>query len=217
MQNLLTLAVEAALDAGRQIMEIYASGDFNVELKGDDSPLTRADVASHHAIMAHLESQVFPCSPRRDVQLYAERAAWSTLIVDALTGPRNSSSATVITVNIIVEGIPTTVVYPPSRSCSSGCQTRPAPRARLEAKTAGPLERGLKRETDSCSHGTALQRRSQPVTCRWAANYIDEPKAVHGSHYLKEFVEAVHVAAGKRTTPFCRPEWTWLGRGVPRG
>ena len=60
MQNLLTLAVEAALDAGRQIMDFYASGDFNVELKGDDSPLTRADVASHHAIMAHLESTGIP-------------------------------------------------------------------------------------------------------------------------------------------------------------
>jgi 3'(2'), 5'-bisphosphate nucleotidase len=33
------LAIEAALKAGRKILEIYHSGDFDVELKGDDSPL----------------------------------------------------------------------------------------------------------------------------------------------------------------------------------
>ena len=54
MRSLLPIAVDAALNAGQEIMEIYASGDFDVEMKGDDSPLTRADVASHHVIMAHL-------------------------------------------------------------------------------------------------------------------------------------------------------------------
>ena len=78
MQNLLTLAVEAALDAGRHIMEIYASGDFNVELKGDDSLLTRADVASHHAIMEHLESTGIPVLSEEGRSIpYSVRAAWS--------------------------------------------------------------------------------------------------------------------------------------------
>ena len=49
-------------------MEIYASGDFNVELKGDDSRSPRADVASHHAIMAHLESTGIPVLSEKDVQ-----------------------------------------------------------------------------------------------------------------------------------------------------
>ena len=50
----LNVAVEAALEAGKAIMKIYESGDFDVTVKGDDSPLTRADVASHEVIMQHL-------------------------------------------------------------------------------------------------------------------------------------------------------------------
>ena len=52
----LNVAVEAALEAGKAIMKIYESGDFDVTVKGDDSPLTRADVASHEVIMQHLKT-----------------------------------------------------------------------------------------------------------------------------------------------------------------
>ena len=151
MQNLLTLAVEAALDAGRQIMEIYASGDFNVELKGDDSPLTRADVASHHAIMAHLQSTGIPVLSEEGRSIpYAERAAWSRLwIVDPIDGTKEfikRNGEFTVNIALVEAGIPTMgwCTCRPSRSCSSGCQqgTRPAPRARLEAKTTGPLRLG---------------------------------------------------------------------------
>ncbi|WP_404401831.1 3'(2'),5'-bisphosphate nucleotidase CysQ [Idiomarina seosinensis] len=40
-----------ARDAGAAIMEIYNSDDFDVQLKGDDSPLTKADLAAHHVIV----------------------------------------------------------------------------------------------------------------------------------------------------------------------
>ncbi|MGB0196436.1 MAG: 3'(2'),5'-bisphosphate nucleotidase CysQ family protein, partial [Flavobacteriales bacterium] len=112
MQNLLILAVEAALDAGRQIMEIYASGDFNVELKGDDSPLTRADVASHHAIMAHLESTGIPVLSEEGRSIpYAERAAWSRLwIVDPIDGTKEfikRNGEFTVNIALVEAGIPT--------------------------------------------------------------------------------------------------------------
>ncbi|HEM47063.1 MAG TPA: 3'(2'),5'-bisphosphate nucleotidase CysQ, partial [Alphaproteobacteria bacterium] len=39
--------VDIAVRAGECVLEIYRSGDFGVETKADDSPLTRADRASH--------------------------------------------------------------------------------------------------------------------------------------------------------------------------
>jgi len=50
MKDLLEIAIKASLLAGQKIMEIYESEDFSVEYKKDDSPLTKADLASHDII-----------------------------------------------------------------------------------------------------------------------------------------------------------------------
>ncbi len=50
-ENELEIAKKAAVLAGRAIMEIYNSGDFGVEMKSDDSPLTKADKASNRIIV----------------------------------------------------------------------------------------------------------------------------------------------------------------------
>ncbi|KXF75365.1 3'(2'),5'-bisphosphate nucleotidase CysQ [Paramesorhizobium deserti] len=50
---LLVLMERAAIDAGRAIMEIYA-GDFDVALKGDNSPVTHADKAAEAIILTAL-------------------------------------------------------------------------------------------------------------------------------------------------------------------
>lgn len=44
-----------AIEAGKQILEVYGSDDFEVENKKDDSPLTLADKRSHEAIVKGLE------------------------------------------------------------------------------------------------------------------------------------------------------------------
>ena len=41
MKQLLHKAITAALHAGKAILEIYHSGAFDIEIKGDNSPLTR--------------------------------------------------------------------------------------------------------------------------------------------------------------------------------
>ena len=48
-QNL-KLAIDASIQAGKKIIEIYNSDDFNLEYKLDDSPLTIADTASNKII-----------------------------------------------------------------------------------------------------------------------------------------------------------------------
>ncbi len=46
--------LEAARLAGARILEVYGR-EFEIEYKGDDSPLTEADKESNEAIMAFLE------------------------------------------------------------------------------------------------------------------------------------------------------------------
>ena len=60
MIQLLNTAITAALEAGKAILEIYHSGEFDVEIKGDNSPLTKADSASHNVIMSFLTKTNIP-------------------------------------------------------------------------------------------------------------------------------------------------------------
>jgi 3'(2'), 5'-bisphosphate nucleotidase len=91
MRNqLLHTAIIAALEAGKAILEIYHSGDFDIEMKGDNSPLTRADTASHNVIMSYLKPTDIPVLSEegRDIP-YKERKDWKQLwIVDPIDGTK---------------------------------------------------------------------------------------------------------------------------------
>lgn len=90
MKQLLHKAITAALEAGKAILEIYHSGAFDIELKGDNSPLTRADTASHDVIMTYLEATDIPVLSEegRDIP-YKERKDWKQLwIVDPIDGTK---------------------------------------------------------------------------------------------------------------------------------
>ena len=54
--------IEIARQAGAEILSIYHTADFGVEIKQDESPLTLADLAAHRLIVAELERQ-FPDIP----------------------------------------------------------------------------------------------------------------------------------------------------------
>jgi len=84
------LAIEAALEAGKKILEIYHSGDFNVEIKGDNSPLTRADIAAHHIIKDKLAITNIPLlSEEGRAIAYENRKDWKQLwIVDPIDGTK---------------------------------------------------------------------------------------------------------------------------------
>lgn len=88
--NLLKTAIQAALDAGEVILKIYNSGDFDIEIKGDNSPLTKADKASHDVIMSYLTKTDIPVLSEegRDIP-YEERRKWDQLwIVDPIDGTK---------------------------------------------------------------------------------------------------------------------------------
>tara|TARA_B110000211_G_scaffold45759_1_gene48740 strand:+ start:2600 stop:3388 length:789 start_codon:yes stop_codon:yes gene_type:complete len=90
MKNSLNIAITAALEAGKSILEIYHSGEFDVELKGDNSPLTRADTASHNVIMSYLDITGIPVLSEEGREIsYQERKEWKQLwIVDPIDGTK---------------------------------------------------------------------------------------------------------------------------------
>ena len=89
MKHLLNTAITAALEAGKAILE-NKSDDFEVEIKGDNSPLTKADTASHNVIMSYLtETNIPVLSEEGKAMAYEERKDWSQLwIVDPIDGTK---------------------------------------------------------------------------------------------------------------------------------
>lgn len=83
-------AIEAALKAGKAILEIYHSGDFDIEIKGDNSPITKADTASHNTIMSYLIKTNIPVLSEEGKAIsYEERMNWEQLwIVDPIDGTK---------------------------------------------------------------------------------------------------------------------------------
>ena len=91
MKSLLDPLVALAIDAGREILKVYSS-DFEVQSKDDDSPLTQADLASHHCIVAGLEAMTpgMPIiSEESGLPDYRERSQWDRYwLIDPLDGTR---------------------------------------------------------------------------------------------------------------------------------
>ena len=89
MKNNLTIAINAAIDAGKAILEVYSS-DFDVEIKGDESPLTQADKNANDVINEYLKNTSFPIISEENKQLdFSERKDWkSCWIVDPLDGTK---------------------------------------------------------------------------------------------------------------------------------
>ena len=91
MKELLDPVIQIAYDAGCKIMDVYDRG-FSVEEKSDNTPLTEADMAAHHAIEKGLRELTpeFPIlSEESDPTSFAERSSWSRYwLVDPLDGTR---------------------------------------------------------------------------------------------------------------------------------
>ncbi|UAB84838.1 3'(2'),5'-bisphosphate nucleotidase CysQ [Zunongwangia sp. SCSIO 43204] len=86
----LEIAIKATFEAANEIMSIYRGGDFGIEMKTDNSPLTRADKAAHLIIKKELEKTGIPILSEEGKHLpYEERRDWDKLwIVDPIDGTK---------------------------------------------------------------------------------------------------------------------------------
>lgn len=90
LKKLVEVALEASHKASKEILDVYHSKDFQVESKGDNSPLTLADKRAHQAIVSILEPTGFPILSEEGKDIpYAERKDWKYFwMVDPLDGTK---------------------------------------------------------------------------------------------------------------------------------
>lgn len=90
LEQYIPLIIDASRDAGIEILEIYNKEKIDVEQKGDNSPLTRADVNAHRVIKQSLQQTEFPIlSEEGGDTLYSQRKDWETFwMVDPLDGTK---------------------------------------------------------------------------------------------------------------------------------
>lgn len=115
----LDIAKQAAVAAGKVILEVYGTTGFETSLKADESPVTAADRRAHLVIAGYLEATGLPVlSEEGKLMDYEERVGWEYYwLVDPLDGTREFISRNgEFTVNIALmhKGTPVAgVIYIP--------------------------------------------------------------------------------------------------------
>lgn len=118
MKQNLTIAIKAAIEAGKAILEVYST-DFNVEVKGDSSPLTQADKNANDVINSYLKKTDFPIISEENKQLdFSDRKDWENCwIVDPLDGTKEfvkRNGEFTVNIALVTNGIPVLgVIYVP--------------------------------------------------------------------------------------------------------
>lgn len=89
MNKNLQIAIQASLEAGKVIMQVYDT-TFNVEMKEDKSPLTEADKRANDVINSYLVNTEFPIISEENKQTnYETRKNWTTCwVVDPVDGTK---------------------------------------------------------------------------------------------------------------------------------
>jgi len=119
--NLLAEIEQTAIKAGQAILEIYQSADFGIEIKSDDSPLTKADLAAHEIIVADLQKitpDVPVLSEESTKTPYSTRKQWNKYwLVDPLDGTKEfikRNGEFTVNIALIEKGLPIlSVIYVP--------------------------------------------------------------------------------------------------------
>ena len=123
LESLLPHVVALAEKAGAAVMEVYARGDFETTYKKEgDSPLTRADLASHRWLSEGLSAMTpaFPVLSEESKEVpYPERESWRRYwLIDPLDGTKEfikRRDEFTVNVALIERGEPALgVVYAPA-------------------------------------------------------------------------------------------------------
>ncbi len=117
--QLVDKAIHSAVLAGKKIMEVYASVDFGVVIKEDQTPVTIADHRAHDEILKNLESTGLPVLSEEGIHLsYSERKNWDLFwLIDPLDGTKEfikRNDEFTVNIALIQKGRPIAgVIYAP--------------------------------------------------------------------------------------------------------
>ncbi len=167
IENLVTLSQTA----GSAILSVYET-DFDVEHKDDESPLTKADLASHREIAAGLEAltpDIPIISEESGLPTFEERSAWETYwLIDPLDGTKefvNRNGEFTVNIALIQQHRPIlgVVFVPVTGATYIGCEGYGAERrdadGRVQRLTVGERSEAPVRVVGSRSHrGESLNR-----------------------------------------------------------
>lgn len=111
IHRMLEVAIKAAEEGCREILEVYESGDFQTEAKNDQSPLTLADRNAHRAISAVLAKTGLPILSEEGKSIpFDERRTWDRFwMLDPLDGTKEfikRNGEFTVNVAIIQDGKP---------------------------------------------------------------------------------------------------------------
>lgn len=110
MNDLLKVSIEAAIEAGKRILDVYKD-EFAIETKSDSSPLTEADKRSHHAIKDILSPlSIDMLSEEGKLLSYDERKGWKKFwLIDPLDGTKEfikRNGEFTVNIALIEDGLP---------------------------------------------------------------------------------------------------------------
>ena len=113
MPDVLSSMMAISREAGAAIMNIYGEDHFGVDLKDDNSPVTRADLAAHRSIVDGLENLApdIPILSQESEEIdYDMRSKWKRyFLVDPLDGTKefiNRNGEFTVNIALINDGIP---------------------------------------------------------------------------------------------------------------
>lgn len=115
----LQTAEHAVREAGKKIMEIYHTGNFQPHLKSGGSPITIADKSAHEIIIKHLNKTRLPVLSEEEIDTdFSERKNWEYFwMIDPLDGTKEfiqKNGQFTINIALVKENTPLAgVIYVP--------------------------------------------------------------------------------------------------------
>ncbi|WP_250655507.1 3'(2'),5'-bisphosphate nucleotidase CysQ [Alkalimarinus coralli] len=93
LMDMLPRLLDIAEQAGEAILQVYnEAGEIEVDTKGDDSPVTKADHAAHHVIekaLSELTPDIPQLSEEGTIPSFEERSMWGQYwLIDPLDGTK---------------------------------------------------------------------------------------------------------------------------------
>jgi 3'(2'), 5'-bisphosphate nucleotidase len=175
MKSVYEMAILAAVEAGEAVREIYDSGEFGIEIKADESPLTIADRRSNQIITEALRETGLPILSEEGRSVpYDERRLWPKFwLVDPLDGTKEfieHNGDFTINIALVEDGRPVfgVVFAPVAGELYVGIQGRGAYLCREEKYFRQPLDYlvqfadTLPLETEQDDPGTKIGMKRKP-------------------------------------------------------
>ncbi len=194
LESLIDPIIDIAQDAGELILQVYR-GEFEVEIKGDGTPLTIADKRAHNLICQRL-LELTPDIPvlseeSRDIH-YDDRRHWKTYwLVDPLDGTKEfvkQSGEFTVNIALMVENQPALgVVHTPVKQWThwgwhNGGAWKQVDTGQAERITANVYAGGKATVVASKSHGQAKLEQ-----------FLDNLKAKEGDYAVANMGSALKI------------------------